>query len=271
LQVSAPGQATTSRADEVEAGVQLGELLLGQVPVHDVLAVGDPDLQPEVALDGGQGPELLGGHVAQAGVGVGRDGALGVAPDDVGVVPAAVGVAAGDGHVRAPAHRRGADGRRHAGRLVAGSADRVGDAPGPGRRGGQEAALLEDPAADLVGAQRVDQPLHPGPQLVVTVAGVVERPQDGLDGGQQVLAGGELLQGLGRVGVGAKAAGEEDSEAGLDRAVVLGPVDGHDADVVEHGLAAVGDAPGEVDLELAGQALGVGVAQQVLEGGLGPR
>ena len=44
-----------------------------------------------------------------------------------------------------------------------------------------------------------------------------------------------------------------------------------DADVVEHRLAAVGGAAGEVDLELAGQALGERVAQEVLERGLGPR
>ena len=58
---------------------------------------------------------------------------------------------------------------------------------------------------------------------------------------------------------------------GLDRAVVERAGGGDDADVVEHGLAAVGVAAGEVDLELAGQALGERVAQEVLEGGLGPR
>jgi hypothetical protein len=48
------------------------------------------------------------------------------------------------------------------------------------------------------------------------------------------------------------------------------PLDRDDPDVVEHGLAAVGGAAREVDLELAGEALGVGVAQEVPEGGLGP-
>ena len=43
------------------------------------------------------------------------------------------------------------------------------------------------------------------------------------------------------------------------------------ADVVEHRLAAVGRAAGEVDLELAGQALRVRVAQQPVGGRLGPR
>ena len=125
--------------------------------------------------------------------------------------------------------------------------------------------------AQLVHPHGVDQPLHAGPELVLPVAVVVERAQAGLERGQQVLPGGELLEGLGRVGVGAQAAGHEDPEAGLDAALGGGPVDGDDADVVEHGLAAVGDAAREVDLELAGQALGVAVAQEVLEGGLGPR
>ena len=37
----------------------------------------------------GEGPELVGGDVAERGVGVGRHRALGRAADDVGVVPAA--------------------------------------------------------------------------------------------------------------------------------------------------------------------------------------
>ena len=67
---------------------------------------------------------------------------------------------------------------------------------------------------------RVDEPLHAGPQLVVAVAVVVEHPEDRLDGGQQVLAGGELLERERRVRVGAEAAGDEHPEAGLDGAVV---------------------------------------------------
>src|SRR5207253_7990140 len=72
-------------------------------------------------------------------------------------------------------------------------------------------------------------------------------------------------------GVGTEAAGDEHTEPGLDRAVGSRSVHRDHADVVEHGLAAVGDAAGEVDLELAGQALRVGVAEEVAEGGLGPR
>ena len=49
---------------------------------------------------------------------------------------------------------------------------------------------------------------------------LVEDPQDRLDGGQQVLAGGELLERQRRVRVGAEAAGDEHPEARLDGAVV---------------------------------------------------
>ena len=47
-------------------------------------------------------------------------------------------------------------------------------------------------------------------------------------------------------------------------------VDGDDADVVEHRLTAVGGAAGEVDLELARQALPERVAHEVAERRLGP-
>ena len=82
--------------------------------------------------------------------------------------------------------------------------------------------------------------------------------------GQQLLAGGELLEGLGRVRVGAR--GRRRRTPG-SRARRCRPARGRptadDADVVEHGLAAVGGAAREVDLELAGQALGVGVVEEV--------
>src|SRR5207248_11057009 len=63
---------------------------------------------------------------------------------------------------------------------------------------------------------------------------------------------------------------DEDPEAGLGRAVGPGPGDGHHTDVVEHRLPAVGGAAREVDLELAGEALGVWVAEEVPVGRLGP-
>ena len=69
---------------------------------------------------------------------------------------------------------------------------------------------------------------------------------------------------------GAEAAGQEDAEAGFDPAVIERAGHGDHADVVEHRLAAVGLAPGEVDLELAGQALAERIAQQVEVDGFGP-
>ena len=79
---------------------------------------------------------------------------------------------------------------------------------------------FEHLALDLFPAERVDQPLHAGAQLVLAVAVVVEDPEAGLDGGQQLLAGRELLEGERRVRVGAEAAGDEHAEAGLDGAVL---------------------------------------------------
>ena len=256
--------------DGLEPLVQAGQLVLLQAAEHEVLAVGDPHLDPELALDRRHLAELGGGDVTQAAPSVGRHRALGRAAHHVGLVPAPVAVGAAEHHVHALPDRGQRGGGGRAGRLVAVLLHVVGDAAGP--RGGrqQQLALLEDAGAQLVDAHGVDQPLHAGPQLVVAVAVVVERAQDRLQGGQQLLAGRELLQRLGRVGVGAQATGHEDPEAGLHAAVGTGPVDGDDADVVEHGLAAVGDAAREVDLELAGQALGVRVAEEVAEGGLGP-
>ena len=89
--------------------------------------------------------------------------------------------------------------------------------------------------------------------------------------GEQVLAGREVLERLRGVRRGAEPAGEEHLEAGLERAVGAGPGEGDDADVVEHRLAAVRRAAREVDLELAGEALGDRVAEEEVGDGLRPR
>src|ERR671917_2297680 len=99
--------AGLAHADGVEPLVQHRELLLCEAAEGDVLPVGEPDLEPHLALDGGERPELVAGHVAQAGVGDGRHGALGGAADDVAVVPATERVALGDLHGAALAPRRG--------------------------------------------------------------------------------------------------------------------------------------------------------------------
>ena len=100
---------------------------------------------------------------------------------------------------------------------------------------------------------------------------VVLHPQDRLDGGEQVVARRELLERDRRVRVGAEAAGHEHAEAGFDGAVGERAVHRDHADVVEHRLAAVGGAAGEVDLELARHPLRDRVAQEEVLGGLGPR
>ena len=91
---------------------------------------------------------------------------------------------------------------------------------------------------------------------------VVLDAQDRLDGGEEVFTRRELLERLRGVRIGAEAAGDEDLEAGLDAAVGERAVHRDHTDVVEHRLAAVGGAAGEVDLELAGEPLRQGIAQE---------
>ena len=100
---------------------------------------------------------------------------------------------------------------------------------------------------------------------------MVERAEGRLERRQQLASRGELLECLGRVGIGTQAARDEHAEPRVHRAVGLWPVDRDHTDVVEHGLAAVGDAAGEVDLELARQALRVRVAQEEFGRRLRPR
>src|SRR5918997_1731162 len=263
--------AGLAHADGVEPLVKRRELLLGEAAEGDVLPVGEAHLEAHLALDGGEGPELGAGHVAQAGVGDGRHGALGRAAHDVGVVPPTEGVALGDLHGHALAHRGERDALGPAGGGVAGLGDLVGDAARPPGRPQQRGALLDPPPADFAPAGGNAEPLHAGAQLVVAVAVVVEDPEDRLEGGHEVFPRGELLECHRLRRVGAQTASHEDLEPGLDGAVLEGAGGGDDTGVVEQRLAAVGGAAGEVDLELAGQALADRVAHEVLVGGLGPR
>ena len=52
--------AGLGHADLGEPGVQRGQLVLGEAPQHEVLAVGDAHLDAEVALDLRQAAELVG-------------------------------------------------------------------------------------------------------------------------------------------------------------------------------------------------------------------
>ena len=93
-----PGQfgAGLVHAQGDETLVERAELVLDQAAEDEVLPVGDPDLDAEAALEGGHAPELLGGHVTEAAMGVGGDGPLGHAPDHVGRLPALVPPLDGD-------------------------------------------------------------------------------------------------------------------------------------------------------------------------------
>ena len=160
--------------------------------------------------------ELLGRDVAEAGVRHRADRALGDAAHDVGFLPAVVRVG------REQLHRDALDACRPWSRSASPPAGAspcslhlLGDAARPVARGAQELALLDDALAQLVDAHRVDEPLHAGADLVVAVAVVVERAQARFDRRQQVFAGGELLERLRRVRVGAETAGDEHLEAGL--------------------------------------------------------
>ena len=62
---------------------------------------------------------------------------------------------------------------------------------------------------DLLPAEILDDPLEAGPQLVLAVAVLLEDAEDRLDGGQQLIAGRELLEGQRRVRVGPEAAGDQ--------------------------------------------------------------
>ena len=130
---------------------------------------------------------------------------------------------------------------------------------------------MEDLALEFFEADLVDQPLHAGPELVLTVAVTVEDPEDRLERGEEVLTRREVLQRQGRMRRGTETARHVHTEAGLERSVLALASDGDDAGIVEHGLATVRRAARKVDLELPRESLSQRVAQEVAIGGLGPR
>ena len=181
-------------ADGREPVEQARELLFGEIAEGEVLAVRDANVEAELTLDRGQRAELIRRDVAELGVGDRRHGALGVAADHVGFLPALV-------------RRRGADADRHAltdgrrrdrgvqaGGRVAFLLHDLGNTAGPRRRCEQEAALLQDARLQLVPAHGVDEPLHAGAELVVAVAVVREDPQDRFERRQQLFARRELFE-----------------------------------------------------------------------------
>ena len=132
-------------------------------------------------------------------------------------------------------------------------------------------AHLGDATANFFDAELVDDPLQSCAQLVVAVAGLVEHAQCRLDRRQEVFASREVLEGKCRMRCRTEAACDVHAKAVFDGSVLCLAADRDDADVVEHRLAAVRRATGEVDLELARQALADRVAHEVAESRLGPR
>ena len=191
LQVSAPGQATTSRDSSAPGSA----MPMADEPLVEQRAAGASDRPrktrfwrlvmrtsaPSSRWIEASARNCAGGDVAEAGVGDGRDGALGDAAHDVGVVPGLVRVVAAERRPACPGRSgwacrgRGRRARRRASATVSGMP------PGQVERGDEELALLEDAGLQLVPAHRVDEPLHAGPQLVVAVAVVREDPEDRLD------------------------------------------------------------------------------------------
>ena len=176
-------RARAGHADGVQAVVDSGQIVGVQAPEHDVLAVGQPHVGVEFALQRGKGPELVTGDVTQMSLRVDGDRAVAHAPNHVDPFPPLVGGARADSDRRAVAHRGDGGGISRTGRVVAVDLHLGRDPARPGGRRHQELALGQHPALDLLETERVHQPLHAGPQLVVAVAGLVEHPQAGLDGG----------------------------------------------------------------------------------------
>ena len=143
--------AGLGHADVVQAVVQRAEVGLVQVAQRQVLAVRDADVEGEVALDVGEGAELVGGDVAEPRVRDRADRAVGDAAHDVGFLPAVVRVAREELHRHERRPDLGGLGRAARGR-VAGFEHGLGDAPRPVARAAQELALPEDALAQLVDA-----------------------------------------------------------------------------------------------------------------------
>src|SRR5204863_5279377 len=80
-------RARFGHAERVETREQRRQLFLGEAPQREVLTVRDADLDAEVALDLRETTELLDRDIAEAGVRVRADRAVGAPAHDVGRVP----------------------------------------------------------------------------------------------------------------------------------------------------------------------------------------
>jgi hypothetical protein len=132
-------------------------------------------------------------------------------------------------------------------------------------------ANFEYSALDFFETEVVDDPLHTRTKFVVAVAGLFEDSKYRLDRGKKVFFRRERFKRKSGVRIRSKPASDEDAESGFHRTVLVCSSSSDDADVVEHGLTAIGCAAREIDLELPGQALPEWIAKEVFERGFGPR
>ena len=130
---------------------------------------------------------------------------------------------------------------------------------------------LENSTLDFFETEIVNDPFHACTKFVVAVSGLLEDSQHRLDRRKKIFLRRERFKRKSGVRICSKPACDEDAESGFDRTVVICSSGGDDAHIVEHGLAAIGGASREIDLELSGQALPEWIAQEMLERGFGPR
>ena len=263
---------TRSRhVDGNESLVERFELVLAQPSEHDVLTVGETNVGDELALDRSERTELIRGDVTECGIGDRRDRALGGTAHDACDLPRAIRVRSAQIHSHALADLRHFAEICAPSGQVASCNDLGWNSTRPRGRSRKCVAHLDDTSAHFFDAELVDDPLQSRAQLVVAVAGLVENAQCRLDRRQQVLAAREVLECERRMRCRSEPTRDVHAEAVFDLAGRGLAGDGDDSDVVEHRLAAVRRATGEVDLELAWQALADRVAHEVTERRLGPR
>ena len=238
---------------------------------HNVLAVGEAHVGAEVPLEGGQGPELVAGDVAQMGLGVHRDGAVSHAPHHVGPLPALVGAARADAHRGAVADGGDVRGVACAGRIVA-----LRPAP---RRGCRPARTWRPPGTlRWVSTRRCtsSKPSVSTSHFIRARSLLSRLPAWSNTLRQASIVGRSSSRGVkssrARAGWGVvprPPAMNTLKPRSTSPAAGLAYHADH-ADVVEHRLAAVGLAAREVDLELAGQPLADRIPDEMAVGRLRP-
>ena len=117
--------------------------------------------------------------------------------------------------------------------------------------------------AEGVYAYAVDVELDAGLHAVAAkLIGSVEDADYGLADAEVVLDGDEVVEGVGEPGHDGGAAAGDDLEAPALHAILVDPELGLEGEVVDGGYHAVVVAAGEGALHLAGQRLGLGVADE---------